>query len=84
MVLIIIYIDDDVEVREDFLEKVLFFFENWFEMVGIGGRILLKYEGNFFLWMNKYFFGFVIKVDFGDYGFIYIGKSYLVGCNMIY
>ncbi|NET30853.1 MAG: glycosyltransferase family 2 protein [Cyanothece sp. SIO1E1] len=81
---IISYIDDDAEAREDFLEKVLSFFENRPETAGIGGRILPKYEGNPPQWMNKYLYGFVTKVDFGDHGFTYTGKSYPAGCNMTY
>lgn len=81
---IITYIDDDAEAESDFLEKVLSFFEKKPETAGIGGRILPKYEGTPPQWMNKYLYGFVTKVDFGDQGFTYTGKSYPAGCNMSY
>lgn len=81
---IITYIDDDAEAEADFLEKVLSYFEKRPQTAGIGGRILPKYEGSPPPWMNKYLYGFVTKVDFGDQVFTYTGKSYPAGCNMTY
>ncbi|NRB52430.1 MAG: glycosyltransferase family 2 protein [Saprospiraceae bacterium] len=81
---IITYIDDDAEAEADFLEKVLSYFEKRPQTAGIGGRILPKYEGSPPPWMNKYLYGFVTKVDFGDQVFTYTGKNYPAGCNMTY
>ncbi len=81
---IITYIDDDAEADALFLEKVLSFFKERPNTAGIGGRILPKYEGSPPQWMNKYLYGFVTKVDFGDQVFVYTGKTYPAGCNMTY
>ena len=81
---IITYIDDDAEAENDFLEQILTFFKNKPEAAGVGGRIIPKYEGDPPQWMNKYLYGFVTKVDFGDQVFTYTGKSYPAGCNMSY
>jgi len=81
---IITYIDDDAEAENDFLEQILTFFKDKPEAAGVGGRIIPKYEGDPPQWMNKYLYGFVTKVDFGDRVFTYTGKSYPAGCNMSY
>lgn len=81
---IITYIDDDAEAESDFLAQILTFLEARPEVAGVGGKIIPKYEGTPPEWMNKYLYGFVTKVDFGDDIFMYTGKSYPAGCNMTY
>ncbi len=81
---IITYIDDDAEAEDDFLAQILTFLEARPEVAGVGGKIIPKYEGTPPEWMNKYLYGFVTKVDFGDDVFRYTGKSYPAGCNMTY
>ncbi len=81
---IITYIDDDAEAENDFLAQILTFLEARPEVAGVGGKIIPKYEGTPPEWMNKYLYGFVTKVDFGDDIFMYTGKSYPAGCNMTY
>jgi glycosyltransferase involved in cell wall biosynthesis len=81
---IITYIDDDAEAEDDFLAQILTFLEAHPEVAGVGGKIIPKYEGTPPEWMNKYLYGFVTKVDFGDHIFMYTGKNYPAGCNMTY
>ena len=81
---IITYMDDDAEAEDDFLEQVLSFFDTKPETAGMGGKIIPKYEGSPPPWMNKYLYGFVTKVDYGDRIFTYTGKNYPAGCNMTY
>ena len=83
---IISYIDDDVILPPEYLEIMLAFFEKTPDAIGVGGKVIPKYEdGNEPVWMNKYLNGFVAKVDYGDT----IKKfdehmRYPAGCNMTY
>ncbi len=83
---IISYIDDDVILSEDYLKKINIFFKEYELAVGIGGKVIPKYEsGAEPVWMNKYLNGFVGKVDFGNSIKMYDSKmKYPTGCNMTY
>ncbi|MEP7318907.1 MAG: glycosyltransferase family A protein [Panacibacter sp.] len=83
---IISYIDDDVILPPEYLETVMNFFTKYSPAVGMGGKVIPKYEdGKEPVWMNKYLNGFVAKVDYGNN----IKKfdehmRYPAGCNMTY
>jgi glycosyltransferase involved in cell wall biosynthesis len=83
---IISYVDDDVILPTDFLEKILIFFEQYPAAVGAGGKVIPKYEsGKEPEWMSKYLLGFVGKVDYGNSIIKFEKKmKYPAGCNMIY
>lgn len=83
---IISYVDDDVILPTDFLEKILIFFEQYPDAAGAGGKVVPKYEsGKEPEWMSKYLLGFVGKVDYGNSIIKFEKKmKYPAGCNMIY
>jgi len=83
---IISFIDDDVILPENYISEVLLFFNNNRHAVGIGGRVVPKYEsGTEPLWMNNYLNGFVAKVDYGESVKKFSkGMKYPAGCNMTY
>ena len=83
---VISYIDDDVILPAAYLETVMNFFANHPAAVGMGGKVIPKYEdGKEPLWMNKYLNGFVAKVDYGTSIIKFNEKMrYPAGCNMTY
>lgn len=83
---IISYIDDDVILPPEYLETVTNFFTKYPTAVGMGGKVIPKYEdGSEPAWMNKYLNGFVAKVDYGTSIIKFNEKMrYPAGCNMTY
>ncbi len=82
---IVSYIDDDAIAHPDFLKNILEHYEAHPETIGVGGKIIPKYETARPEWMSKYLEGLVTKVDLGEKVFQYQGKkSFPVGCNMTY
>ena len=83
---IISYIDDDVILPPAYLETVINFFTKHTDAVGMGGKVIPKYEdGSEPVWMNKYLNGFVAKVDYGNSIVKFNEKMrYPAGCNMTY
>lgn len=83
---IINYVDDDAILSTHYLEEMLSFFTNNPAAVGVGGKIIPKYEdGKEPEWMSKYLHGFIGKLDFGDAIIPFSEKmKYPVGCNMAY
>lgn len=81
---IISYIDDDAIAPKDFLSKLVLNFNDQ-EVVGVGGKVIPRYESGEPEWMNRYLNGFVTKFDLGnkklDFG---KHKAYPAGCNMSY
>lgn len=83
---LISYIDDDVILPPEYLETVINFFTKNTDAVGMGGKVIPKYEyGSEPAWMNKYLNGFVAKVDYGN-NIKKFDKQmrYPAGCNMTY
>ena len=83
---IIVYVDDDTEASSGFLENILIFFEANPGTVGIGGKVIPVYpDTGEPPWMNKYLYGFVGLVDYGDRPRLYHPPmKYPAGCNMSY
>ncbi len=83
---IVVYIDDDVILSRDYLKKIHFFFDKTKLAQGAGGKVIPKYErGEEPLWMSKYLYGFIGKVDYGNEIVQFNDHmKYPAGCNMIY
>lgn len=83
---IISYVDDDVLLSENFLRYILVFFGVYFNAVGMGGKVIPKYETDKEpAWMSRYLNGFVGKVDYGNEILQFNKKmKYPAGCNMAY
>jgi glycosyltransferase involved in cell wall biosynthesis len=83
---IISYVDDDVLLSENFLRYILVFFGVYFNAVGMGGKVIPKYEADKEpAWMSRYLNGFVGKVDYGNEILQFNKKmKYPAGCNMAY
>ncbi len=83
---IISFIDDDVILPPSYIDEVLLFFKNNENAVGVGGKVVPKYENGLEpIWMNKYLNGFVAKVDHGDKTKKFTkAMKYPAGCNMTY
>lgn len=83
---IISYIDDDAILSTGYVEAMLSFFNANPQAVGVGGKIIPKYEdGNEPPWMNKYLDGFVGKADHGaSVKKFDATMKYPAGCNMTY
>ena len=81
---IITYIDDDAYAKPDFLELIFNYFNQHPQTAGIGGKVTPRYEIEEPVWMNKYLYGFVTKVDLGNTVRLLKKKEYPAGCNMTY
>ncbi|MCF6184511.1 MAG: glycosyltransferase [Bacteroidales bacterium] len=81
---LISYIDDDGIAREDYVENLLKAFEENSKYSALGGKVEPIYEnGKEPLWMSKYVFGIVSKVDYGNKQKKF-PKKFPVGCNMAF
>lgn len=81
---IISYIDDDATARNDFVENLLTAFESNPDFEALGGRVEPIYEnGKEPLWMSKFVFGIVAKVDYGNVEKEF-PKKFPTGCNMAF
>jgi glycosyltransferase involved in cell wall biosynthesis len=80
------YIDDDAEAAPDFLTNLKKAIEKYPDAAGFGGCVKPKYsESDEPLWMNKYIYGYIGSVDFGEHEMPFSGKmKYPIGCNMTY
>ncbi len=81
---IITYIDDDAYAKPDFLEIIFNYFKMHPQTAGLGGKVTPRYEIAEPVWMNKYLYGFVTKVDLGQQARPFRGNEYPAGCNMTY
>ena len=81
---IITYIDDDAYAKSDFLERIVTFFSDHPKAVGVGGKVIPRYEIEEPEWMNTYLDGFVAKMDKGDTLSKFKSNEYPVGCNITY
>ena len=83
---IIAYVDDDVILSPDYLKEINSFFSKTNTAHGAGGKVVPKYEsGEEPVWMSKYLFGFIGKVDYGTEVLKFNNQmKYPAGCNMIY
>jgi len=81
---IITYIDDDAYAKPDFLQHIFDFFIQNPDTVGLGGRVIPRYEIKEPEWMNPYLDGFVAKLDKGEEQLKFPANEYPVGCNMTY
>jgi len=81
---IITYIDDDAYARSNFLATIQSHFIENPATVGVGGKVIPRYEIAEPVWMNPYLDGFVAKLDMGDKQKKFQKKQYPVGCNMTY
>jgi glycosyltransferase involved in cell wall biosynthesis len=83
---VISYVDDDAILSPHFLEEMDIFFNKYPDAVGAGGKVIPKYEdGKEPVWMSKYLYGFVGKLDYGnDILQFDENMKYPAGCNMTY
>jgi GT2 family glycosyltransferase len=83
---IVVYVDDDVILSQDYLKELHTFFSENESAQGAGGKVTPKYEnGKEPDWMSKYLFGFIGKVDYGNEILKFNSHmKYPAGCNMIY
>jgi len=81
---IITFIDDDAIAREDFLANILSFFKDHSDADALGGKVIPIYENGKEepLWLSKYLWGLVTKVDYGDEIKVFPTPKYPAGCNM--
>ncbi len=78
------YIDDDGIAGKEYVENLIKAFDNNPKYSALGGKIEPIYEsGEEPVWMSKYIFGIVSKVDYGDKQKEFT-KKFPVGCNMAF
>ncbi len=81
---VISFIDDDATATENYVENILLTFEQNKNILSIGGKVLPVYPKNKEpVWMSKYLWPVVAKVDQGETEHEF-KKKYPVGCNMAF
>jgi glycosyltransferase involved in cell wall biosynthesis len=81
---LITFLDDDAFIEENYLENCLAAFSNNSNIVALGGKILLHYEGNIPKWENKYLNSLLGYFNLGDLPFTFSKKNYPRGSNMTF
>jgi glucosyl-dolichyl phosphate glucuronosyltransferase len=82
---LVVFIDDDAEVAENYLETALDFFKSNHEISAIGGKIIPVYEDDKEPeWLSKNLWGLVTKVDYGEEVRNYPVSKYPPGCSMVF
>ena len=82
---IVAFMDDDALPLPDFVEKISQCLKSNPEINYFGGKVIPLYEsGQEPDWMSRYLEKLVSKVDLGEKSMLFPGKSYPVGCNMIF
>jgi glycosyltransferase involved in cell wall biosynthesis len=81
---IITYIDDDGDASPNLLATIKQYFINNSEKVGVGGKVIPKYETEEPKWLSFHTRMMVTHIDYGDEPFKCFGKKYPPGCNMSY
>ncbi len=80
---IIIFIDDDAEVTQNYIEEAIKFFDEHPNVDAMGGKIIPKYENNKEpQWMSIFLWGLVTKCDWGNKVRKYPYSKYPPGCSM--
>ena len=82
----IAFIDDDVELHENYVLELINFFQREQKAVGVGGKTITKYvDGEKPKWISKYLYGLVGQTDHGDETKKYTkAMKYPIGANMTY
>jgi len=81
---IIAFVDDDAEVRKDYIKKIAEYVSLYPKYYAMGGKVIPIFEeGKEPEWMSEYIERIVSKVDLGDKVKDF-KKKYPVGCNMIF
>lgn len=78
----ITFIDDDAFLAEDYLEKILGYFEKMSDVAAIGSKIDLHYEDIIPDWENKYLNSLLGYFNLGDQERIFPKNDYPRGSNM--
>jgi glycosyltransferase involved in cell wall biosynthesis len=81
---LITFLDDDAFIEEHYLENCLVAFSNNSNIVALGGKILLHYEGIIPKWENKYLNSLLGYFNLGDLPFTFSKKNYPRGSNMTF
>lgn len=78
----LVFVDDDAIMCNEYLEVVADYFDAHPETEGIGGKILIQFEGEKPDWANKYLdplWGYYYP---GDENQFFKNNTYPIGCNM--
>ena len=79
---ILVFVDDDAILCKEYLELVANHFESDQESQAIGGKILLKFEGEEPAWTNKYLNPLWAYYNPGDEIQPFKNPQHPIGCNM--
>lgn len=82
---LIVFIDDDAEVTENYLQTAIDFFDRFSDIDSMGGKIIPIYENDKEPeWLSEYLWGLVTKCDWGDKVRSYPYSKYPPGCSMAF
>ncbi len=80
---IIVFVDDDAEAENNFLENVKSHFETDENLIAAGGKVEPVFEsGKEPQWLSPFLWGLVTKIDYGNKAKPFPKNKYPVGCNM--
>lgn len=79
---VLVFMDDDAIAKEDFLERIVSFFEHHTDASGMGGRIIPKYIPEEPKWMSYYVSSLVGNFDYSKNIEIFKPGKYPLESNM--
>lgn len=79
---LLVFMDDDALAHEDFLERILAFFEAYPEAGGLGGRIIPLYIPQEPTWMSHYVSSLVGNFNYSDVLTVFSEDKYPLESNM--
>ena len=81
---ILVFMDDDAQADERYLEEILHFFETTSDATACGGRIYPDFESKRPDWMSRFLLPLTSTIDMGDNIKLFKGSQYPIGANMAF
>ncbi|MCL2511270.1 MAG: glycosyltransferase [Bacteroidales bacterium] len=81
---ILVFMDDDAQADEHFLQEIRHFFETTTDATACGGRIYPDFESKRPDWMSCFLLPLTSTIDKGDNIKLFKGTQYPIGANMAF
>lgn len=81
---IIVFVDDDAIMKPDYIANMLTFFEERKEVVGVGGKILPRYEEQKAAWLSPVLMPLIAALDMGNKPRKFRMGKFPIGANMAF
>jgi glycosyltransferase involved in cell wall biosynthesis len=81
---ILVFMDDDAQADENYLQEICHFFESNPDAEACGGRIYPDFESKRPDWMSRFLLPLTSTIDMGNKIKLFKGSKYPVGANMAF